>query len=155
MNGYIALKAITLNGIDYAAGEPIPADAVLPSRVPALLRTKTIQKMNSEVKSNAVGTETPEIRTKEVDGVELPIKTEDGVLGLSVSRKDIIKTVEILQMNADDAAAAIADIESEDALILINACDSRKTVKKAAKERAEAINAESEEDETATKGGDE
>lgn len=152
MNGYIALKAITLNGTEYAAGDHIPADAVLPSRVSALVRTGTIATINAE--TPAVGAESPEIRTNEVDGVDLPIKTEDGVLTLTASREDIVKAIEVLQMNADDAAEAAATIESDTALIIIDACDSRKTVQKAVKARAEELRDRSE-DEAATEGGDE
>lgn len=152
MNGYIALKAITLNGTEYAAGDHIPADAVLPSRVSALVRTGTIATINAE--TPAVGAESPEIRTNEVDGVDLPIKTEDGVLTLTASREDIVKAIEVLQMNADDAAAEAATIESDTALIIIDACDSRKTVQKAVKARAEELR-DGSEDEAATEGGDE
>lgn len=152
MNGYIALKAITLNGTEYAAGDHIPADAVLPSRVSALVRTGTIAAINAE--TPAVGAESPEIRTNEVEGVDLPIKTEDGVLTLTASREDIAKAIEVLQMNADDAAEAAATIESDTALIIIDACDSRKTVQKAVKARAEELR-DGSEDEAATEGGDE
>ena len=152
MNGYIALKAITLNGTEYAAGDHIPADAVLPSRVSALVRTGTIAAINAE--TPAVGAESPEIRTNEVEGVDLPIKTEDGVLTLTASREDIVKAIEVLQMNADDAAEAAATIESDTALIIIDACDSRKTVQKAVKTRAEELR-DGSEDEAATEGGDE
>lgn len=152
MNGYIALKAITLNGTEYAAGDHIPADAVLPSRVSALVRTGTIAAINAE--TPAVGAESPEIRTNEVEGVDLPIKTEDGVLTLTASREDIVKAIEALQMNADDAAEAAATIESDTALIIIDACDSRKTVQKAVKARAEELR-DGSEDEAATEGGDE
>lgn len=152
MNGYIALKAITLNGTEYAAGDHIPADAVLPSRVSALVRTGTIATINAE--APAVGAESPEIRTNEVDGVDLPIKTEDGVLTLTASREDIVKAIEVLQMNADDAAAEAATIESDTALIIIDACDSRKTVQKAVKARAEELR-DGSEDGAATEGGDE
>lgn len=152
MNGYIALKAITLNGTEYAAGDHIPADAVLPSRVSALVRTGTIATINAE--TTAVGTESPEIRTNEVEGVDLPIKTEDGVLTLTASREDIVKAIEVLQMNADDAAAEAATIESDTALIIIDACDSRKTVQKAVKARAEELR-DGSEDGAATEGGDE
>lgn len=150
MNGYIARKAITLNGIEYAAGDTIPADAVLPSRVPTLMRTGTI----ASTADRAVGAKTPQIQTEEVGGVDLPIKTENGTLTLCASREDIVKAVEVLQMTADDAAEAVAEIESEDALIIIDACESRKTVQKAVKTRAEEIRAESE-DEAADEGGDE
>ena len=152
MNGYIALKAITLNGTEYAAGDHIPADAVLPSRVSALVRTGTIATINAD--TSAVGAESPEIRTNEVEGVDLPIKTEDGVLTLTASREDIVKAIEVLQMNADDAAEAAATIESDPALIIIDACDSRKTVQKAVKARAEELR-DGSEDGAATEGGDE
>lgn len=152
MNGYIALKAITLNGTEYAAGDHIPADAVLPSRVTALVRTGTIATINAD--TPAVGAESPEIRTNEVEGVDLPIKTEDGVLTLTASREDIVKVIEVLQMNADDAAAEAATIESDTALIIIDACDSRKTVQKAVKARAEELR-DGSEDGAATEGGDE
>lgn len=152
MNGYIALKAITLNGTEYAAGDNIPADAVLPSRVPTLVRTGAISVANDG--DRAVGAESGEIRAKEVEGVDLPIKTADGVLTLPASREDIIKAVEVMQMNADEAASAAAEIESETALIIIDACDSRKTVQKAVKERAEELRNGSE-DEAADEGGDE
>lgn len=152
MNGYIALKAITLNGTEYAAGDHIPADAVLPSRVSALVRTGTIATINAETPD--VGAESPEIRANEVEGVDLPIKTEDGVLTLTASREDIVKAIEVLQMNADDAAAEAATIESDTALIIIDACDSRKTVQKAVKARAEELR-DGSEDGAATEGGDE
>lgn len=147
MNSYIALKATTLNGVDYAAGATIPADAVLPSRVPALIRTKTIAKAGDVSEDAVKGAETPQIHANEVEGVDLPIKTENGVLTLCASREDIVKAVETMQMKAEDAIEAIKAIESEDALIIIDACDSRATVKKAVKARAEALQAAAEENE--------
>ena len=166
MNSYIALKATTLNGVDYAAGATIPADAVLPSRVPALIRTKTIAKAGDVSEDAVKGAETPQIHANEVEGVDLPIKTENGVLTRCASREDIVKAVETMQMKAEDAIEAIKTIESEDALIIIDACDSRATVKKAVKARAEALQAAAEdeddsnqgdgsEDETAGEGGEE
>lgn len=144
MNSYIALKKITLNGVEYAEGATIPADAVLPSRVPALVRTKKIAKAGEDA---TIGAETPQIHANEVEGVDLPIKTENGVLTLCASREDIVKAVETMQMKAEDAIEAIKVIESEDALIIIDACDSRATVKKAVKARAEALQAAAEENE--------
>lgn len=142
MNGYIALKAITLNGVGYAAGERIPADAVLPSRVPALLRNGTIAKADGETlyMSAELAQTAPEVD----EGIEIPIQTENGVLGLFANYEDIVKALETMQMNAEEAEKTIKEIESEDALIILDACDSRKTVKKAAKERAEALRAEAE-----------
>ena len=138
MNGYIALKPITLSGVDYAAGDSIPADAVLPSRVPALIRTKSIARINERP---AEAQETPQNDANDFGGVNLPIQTENGVLELPASGEDIVKAVEVMQMNAEDAAKAVGDIESETTLIIIDACESRKTVKTAVKARAEELNA--------------
>lgn len=138
MNGYIALKTITLSGVEYVEGATIPADAVLPSRVPALIRTKKIARINERP---AEAQETPQDDTNDFGGVNLPIQTENGVLELPASGEDIVKAVEVMQMNADDAAKAVGDIESETALIIIDACESRKTVKTAVKARAEELNA--------------
>ena len=138
MNGYIALKTITLSGVEYVEGATIPADAVLPSRVPALIRTKKIARINERP---AEAQETPQNDTNDFGGVNLPIQTENGVLELPASGEDIVKAVEVMQMNADDAAKAVGDIESETALIIIDACESRKTVKTAVKARAEELNA--------------
>lgn len=38
MNGYICIKALVLGGIGYTAGSNIPAEAVLPGRVRALIK---------------------------------------------------------------------------------------------------------------------
>lgn len=38
MDGYTCIKALTLGGVGYAAGENIPAGAVLPGRVRALIK---------------------------------------------------------------------------------------------------------------------
>ena len=138
MNGYIALKTITLSGVEYVEGATIPADAVLPSRVPALIRTKKIARINERP---AEAQETPQNDTNDFGGVNLPIQTENGVLELPASGEDIVKAVEVMQMNAEDAAKAVGDIESETALIIIDACESRKTVKTAVKARAEELNA--------------
>lgn len=138
MNGYIALKTITLSGVEYVEGATIPADAVLPSRVPALIRTKKIARINERPTE---AQETPQDDTNDFGGVNLPIQTENGVLELPASGEDIVKAVEVMQMNADDAAKAVGDIESETALIIIDACESRKTVKAAVKARAEELNA--------------
>lgn len=149
MNGYIALKSITLSGVDYAAGDSIPADAVLPSRVLALIRTKSIARANEHP---VEAQETPQNDANDFGGVNLPIQTENGVLELPASGEDIVKAVEVMQMNAEDAAKAVGDIESETTLIIIDACESRKTVKTAVKARAEELNAAAEGDDEDQEG---
>lgn len=148
MSGYIALKNVVLSGIGYTAGSTIPADAVLPSRVRSLLRNGTI----ANAEDGAVGAELAATASNDTEGVVLPIHTENDVLALPVSREDIVKAIEVLQMKQDDAIASIAEIESEDALIVIDACTKSAQTKKAIKERVAQIAPAG--DETA-EGGDE
>ena len=135
MSGYIALKNVVLSGIGYTAGSTIPADAVLPSRVRSLLRNGTI----ANAEDGAVGAELSATASNDTEGVVLLIHTENDVLALPVSREDIVKAIEVLQMKQDDAIAAIAEIESEDALIVIDACTKSAQTKKAIKERVAQI----------------
>lgn len=135
MSGYIALKNVVLSGIGYTAGSTIPADAVLPSRVRSLFRNGTI----ANAEDGAVGAELAATASNDTEGVVLPIHTENDVLALPVSREDIVKAIEVLQMKQDDAIAAIAEIESEDALIVIDACTKSAQTKKAIKERVAQI----------------
>ena len=53
--------------------------------------------------------------------------------------EEIQQVFSIMQLNVDEGAKAIADIKSENVLILLHAADSRKTVKNAAKEQADKL----------------
>lgn len=162
MNGYIALKPVTLSGVDYVAGDSIPAEAVLPNRVRSLLRIGTIAKAGDDAAAPA---EPPTVEMNELSGdfegevISLPIEVENGVMGLPVGPADICEAIRILQLKAENAVAAIAKVASGNVLIILNACDSRSTVKKAAQARAAALTQnEAEEtgteEDTAETGGD-
>lgn len=53
--------------------------------------------------------------------------------------EEIQHVFSIMQLNAEDGAKAVADVQSENVLILLHAADSRKTVKNAAKEQADKL----------------
>lgn len=53
--------------------------------------------------------------------------------------EEIHQVFSIMQLNADEGAKMIADVTSENVLILLHAADSRKTVKNAAKEQADKL----------------
>lgn len=48
MNGYTCIKALVLGGVGYTAGSNIPAEAVLPGRVRALIKQGYISPMSAE-----------------------------------------------------------------------------------------------------------
>lgn len=53
--------------------------------------------------------------------------------------EEIQQVFSIMQLNVDEGTKAIADVKSENVLILLHAADSRKTVKNAAKEQADKL----------------
>ena len=58
--------------------------------------------------------------------------------------RSAVKAVEVLQMKTDDLLAAVAEITSEDALIIIDACTKAQNVKKAIRKRVEELQPEDE-----------
>lgn len=66
-------------------------------------------------------------------------ETDGEMTAVPASPKEIQQVFTILQMNADEGIKQIADVTSENVLILLHAADSRKTIKNAARERAERL----------------
>lgn len=156
MNGYICTKACTFGGVAYSVGDAIPFDAVLPSRERALIKQgfiakatdpEALQKENEKLiarieeleKGTAGATETPTGDENEQRDIVIPITAKGGVLELIMAPEDIVRTVATMQLNAEDAAKAIAEIEKEETLILIDALDTRKTVKNAIMAKVEEM----------------
>jgi hypothetical protein len=75
------------------------------------------------------------------DGVfNIELSTEsDEKVSIPLTQAEIQQAVAIRQQNAENAIKAIADVTSENVLILIHALDERKTVKEAAKKRADLL----------------
>lgn len=55
------------------------------------------------------------------------------------TREDVQKVFEIMQMNADEGVKVVTHVMSENVLILLHAVDGRKTIKDAAKKRADIL----------------
>lgn len=74
----------------------------------------------------------------------IPVKGDsDGDNGrqmvVPITPEEIQQVFDIMQMNADEGAKAIADVTNENVLILLHAADSRKTIKDAAKKQADKL----------------
>jgi hypothetical protein len=163
MNGYICTKSCTFGGVAYSVGDAIPFDAVLPSRERALIKQgfiakatdpEALQKENEKLiarieeleKDAPEGQEPPPGGEKEPEGIVIPITAQGGILELIMTPGDIIMAVATLQLNAEEAAKAVAEIEKEETLILIDALDERKTVKRAIMAKVEEMQAKEEDD---------
>ena len=73
-------------------------------------------------------------------GFTVTVKGEgDNVTAVSCSAEDIQSVVDVLQMNADDGAKAVASVQSDSVLILLHALDTRATVKKAAQKQHDTL----------------
>ena len=133
MGAYMCIKPAKYAGVNYSPGEIIPEEAIPAGRVNAVKRLGLIA-------------DAPEPAPEPTDPVEvnitIPIQMEDGsVFPLDVTGATIQEAVTVLQMSAEEAIKHIAEMTNDAALVVIDACESRKTVKKAAVERAAAIDA--------------
>lgn len=138
MSGYTALKPLSLNGDSYVAGDIIPEEAIVPSRISTLKRTGYIAPV---LDTPVDGAELAPVAQEGEIGVSLPINTENGAVELVASESDLAAAFTVLQMKSDDIPAAIKTLESENALIIIDALTKAQAVKKAARARAQELTA--------------
>lgn len=124
----IALKPCSFGGVTYLKGEEVPYDAVVNAEV----QKKYGVLAESNAESKAV------LGAKAVFNV--PVDDGSGKFtSLPVSEETLQSAAKVMQMSADNAVKAVADISDNDCLILINALDSRKAVKKATSDRGKAL----------------
>ena len=136
MNGYICIKGLSLSGIEYEPGDHIPAEAVLPSRVRALVNQKYI---TAQAGAADAPPEEPQERPEEPAPIVIPLTRDGGVYEVVAAPASIVAAACALQLTAEDAAEHIKAMDDETAIILIHALDSRKTVKAAAEARAKEL----------------
>ena len=136
MSGYICIKGLTLSGAQYEPGDPIPAEAVLPNRVRALVSQKYIA-VQSE--TAVAGPEAPQERPTEPALIVIPLTRDGAVCEVEAAPVSIVAAACTLQLTAEEATEQIKAMDDETAIILIHALDSRKTVKAAAEARAKEL----------------
>lgn len=150
----IAKKRCRYGGRKFFAGDEIPADIVLnvereeklgvisiandeagvPEQSGALYSQEQVDKMMADAVA--------ELKPFDSDnaGFTVTVKGEgDNVTAVSCSAEDIQSVVDVLQMNADDGAKAIANVQSDSVLILLHVLDTRATVKKAAQKQHDTL----------------
>lgn len=136
MSDFICAKGLTLGGVTYAPGQDIPAGAVLPSRVRALVRQGYIV---AKTEAAPVPAQEPQEPVIVPAPITIPLTKDGGVYEVVAAPEDIITAISVMQLTLEEATKVIETTESEEALILIHALDSRKGVKTAASDRAEAL----------------
>lgn len=144
---FLCGKSLTLGGIAYRPGEIIPDGIILESRIRTLKTAGFIKEMDEAELHEGAAEEL--LFSAEPEGaVWIPIITdvsgEDDaaqVESLPMTGNEIQMAVSILQMKAVGAVKMIETVDSDNVLIFLNACDSRSTVKSAAKKRAGKLSA--------------
>lgn len=145
MGAYTCLKPARFAGVDFVPGDNVPAEAIPANRVGAVIRLGLIAETQQA--------EAP-VNPPAPAAFGIPIIIDGNAEELQVTPETVKEAVTVLQMTADNAAKYIAGITDTTALIVIDACDSRKTVKKAAADRAAAIEADAQAPDTAAAAGE-
>ena len=120
---YIALKDLNLSGVRYMAGEDIPEEAVVPNRAAALIRSGYIAKHGD--KDSAVDADANHARG-------IPVHMQKSGEDIFLYPDEAEAVFIILQENAEDAAATLAEQNSRNVLEVVRELDSRKGVRAAA-----------------------
>ena len=124
---YVAQKPCRLAGQAFLIGDVIPDEVIHPGAAKNLLRMGII---------STIGEETPPAVTKvEKDPISVYVHTEEGELDCHPTQESLQQVFDVLQGNVTTAETTINVMTDPDALILIDVCDSRKSVKAAVKER--------------------
>lgn len=150
----IAKKPCSYGGRKFFIGDEIPAELVVniereeklgvisiandEAGVPEQSGTLYSQEQVDEMIHSAVA----ELEPFDSDnaGFTVTVKGEgDNVTAVSCSADDIQSVVDVLQMNADDGAKAVANVKSDSVLILLHTLDTRATVKKAAQKQHDTL----------------
>lgn len=136
---YIVKKPLNLRGIRRKIGEIVNEKDIDKTRVYSLVRSGYL----SEVGESVAGLIQDSAVTKPLNPaqegealINVPIIRKEGTMSILVVPEGISEVIRLLQSTALDAEQAIKDIEDDNILILLDACDSRKTVKAAARNRA-------------------
>ena len=125
MAAYIAVKPCSFAGVRYRIGDTIPDGAILPGAI-RRLRTEGVI---AEADAGLLLPASPSLEKE----VEIPLVAKDEDIKLKMTVEELIKVVEIAQMNEDDIIAQLQSIEKEEQLILIDALAKSDAVFEAAK----------------------
>lgn len=152
----IAKKPCSFGGKRFFIGEEVPENLVMNPAVQEKLGVLTIandegvsageagtfsQAQVDKMISDAVA-ELRETESGAYEGtVQISVNGEsDGeVIAIPATPEEIQQVFSIIQLTAEEGVKAIADVKSENVLILLHAADTRKTVKEAAKKQADNL----------------
>lgn len=129
-----AKKSCSFGGKRFAIGDEIPVDLVLNPATQENLGVLSIV--------NDAPAFDPGDPAGDFTRIAVVLHAEEGDFSLSLTEEGLQNVVDVLTSKADPAKAIVEQMTDENALILLDATDSRASIKKAAQARAMALNPE-------------
>lgn len=136
---YIVKKPLNLCGVRRKIGEVVNEQDVDKTRVYSLVRSGYL----SEVSESAAGliqdsaaSLLPFPAQEGETLINVPIIRKEGTMSILVAPEGISEAIRLIQSTVPEVEQAIKEIEDDNILILLDACDSRKAVRAAARNRA-------------------
>lgn len=136
---YVAIKPCRFAGQSFKIGENVPADLIQPGAAKRLVKMGIIAAQKTEdLEAATIGEEKIEEGIL-VSDVSIIIHAEEGDIALNPAPEGMQAVFDVLTSNVSNAEPIIKDLTDEDALILLHASDSRKSVKELAWTRAQDL----------------
>ena len=130
---YTALKPCRLAGQSFKVGENVPAENILPGAA------KNLVKMGIIAIGEDVEPETTTVEVQVPTPITLTITADEDELSLTPTLAGLQSVVDVLTTTVALAEPIVNAMTDEDALILLDAVDSRKSIKDLAEARATAL----------------
>lgn len=155
----IAQRPCVFGGRKFYKGQEVPLELVDDIYVQAKRKTLVVSYEDSEIQvsggqsgtfftqeqvDNMIAAAVGELKSfnEDVDAVVMIAvegSSDEQQMAVPATPEEIQQVFSIMQMTAENGAKAITEVNSENVLILLHAADSRKTVKEAAKKRADTL----------------
>ena len=147
---YTVTKPLNLRGRRRVMGEIVENCDVEQSRAAFFIRNGYLSEISEKQPNTAGGSASVSAKKQKPEiKVDIPIIKKDGAMALSTAPESVSMALWLIQTAAAEAVPEIAQVEDEDILIILDACDTRKTVKEAARIRAADLHGKN----AADKGG--
>lgn len=140
---YIAVKPCRFAGQNFKVGDSVPAAALQPGAAHNLVKMGIIARADDDTEAVA------ETVTVEVPApITLTIAVGGEEVSLEPSLAGLQSVVDVLMATVQDAEPIVNAMTDDDALILLDAVDSRKSIKDLAEARATALSTPADPEET-------
>lgn len=134
---YIAQKPCSFAGKSFRIGDTIPDGLILPEAINRL-------KKDGKIAESGEGFLLPS--SASLEGTKLPVQVIAKEMVIELYDTELVAAVEIAQMETDDILAMLQRVNSEEQLILIAALTKSDEIYAAARDRAEALEEEKEQE---------